>query len=160
MDKIINRLGWWLINKFPDRSRIIKRAGEKYLHRFYITKPRVTREHEEEQPEQFGLYLHYFYQGDLDEDLHNHPWKWALSLILSGQYAEERENGIHIRKAGRFNYIKHSTFHRVTLVNQDTTPIWTLFMVGPRITSWGFKNKTTGEFWNWKEYLRARGEQL
>jgi hypothetical protein len=111
-------------------------------------------------PEPFGIYLHHFYRGDEDPELHNHPWKWALSLILSGAYVEEREEGDHLRSAGRFNFIRYDTFHRVTLKEPVLKPVWTLFTVGPRVSSWGFKNKHTGEFWDWKAYLRLRGESI
>jgi len=153
---LMNKICWWVVKKWPKRVRYINRGDDPYLLRFYITRPRTNREIKEE-PETFGLYLHHFYRGDEDEELHNHPWKWALSWILSGQYSEEREDGVHVRKTGHFNYISHDTFHRVTLVDQDTTPIWTLFLVGPRITSWGFKDKHTGEFWDWEKFLVERG---
>jgi hypothetical protein len=159
---VINNLCWKLVNKYPERSRVIYRDGQPYLHRFYITNPRVNGEHKAEEPEQFGLYLHHFYQGDLDTDLHNHPWKWALSFVLTGSYAEEREDGLYIRGGFLrwFNFIPHKRFHRVTLLQQQNKPVWTLFTVGPRVSSWGFKNPETGQFWNWKDYLRSKGERI
>lgn len=157
---IIDKACSWLVNRYPDRARTIYRDGQPYLLRFYLTKPRVSGEHTEESPEKFGIYLHHFHQGDLDKDLHNHPWEWALSFIIAGSYTEEREDGYHLRKAGRFNFIRHGTFHRVTLNDQQTNPVWTIFTVGPRVTSWGFKSPKTGEFWNWKTYLSERGERV
>ena len=147
----------WLVRKFPGRSRVIRRDGEPYLLRFYITKPRVGRE-DTQDPEPFGLYLHYFYQGDEDKELHNHPWKWALSFILSGGYLEEREDGTRLRSAGRFNLINSNTFHRVTSPDHGHT--WTLFMVGPRVNNWGFKDTKTGQFWPWRKFLKMKGEML
>ena len=33
-----------------------------------------------------GVYLHRFHRPDIDQHLHNHPWRWAASLILNGSY--------------------------------------------------------------------------
>lgn len=161
---LVSRLCQALVDKYPERSRTIHRDGQPYLLRFYLTTPRVSEEQKSEDPEQFGIYLHHFYQGDLDEDLHNHPWKWALSFILSGSYIEERMSSAfisyHTHSAGWFNFISHDTFHRVTLGGPSQEPVWTLFTVGPRITSWGFKSPKTGKYWNWKEYLGMKGEKV
>lgn len=156
--QLINNFCWWLVNKYPHRVRIIKRNDKPYLLRFYLTTNRAEDKMREE-PELFGLYLHYFFTGDEDPDLHNHPWLWALSFILSGTYIEERTNGFFLRKAGRFNYISHQTFHRVSM-DGGKTPVWTLFTVGSRITSWGFLNKETGQFWDHKDYFKKRDAHL
>lgn len=37
-----------------------------------------------------NLYLHRFLRPDEDGELHNHPWRWAVSVMLAGGYAEER----------------------------------------------------------------------
>lgn len=38
-----------------------------------------------------AIFLHHFHSSDkADGDLHNHPWKWAQSLILKGGYYEKK----------------------------------------------------------------------
>lgn len=148
---LMNKLCVWLTNKYPERSRTITRDGEPYLLRFYITKPRVDREQKANTPSKFGIYLHHFYTRDKDLDLHNHPWKWAVSFILSGWYTEQVSlTTYHIRTAGTLNIISNKKFHRIMILGDD--PVWTLFIVGPRATSWGFKNAYTGDYWPWCKY--------
>ena len=160
---IVNKLLWKVVNRYPERSRIISRDNDPYLHRFYITSP--VRVHGEwQEPRLFGLYLHYFYRGDADLDKHNHPWKWALSFILSGTYLEEREEDgnetVNVLKAGKFNFISHKCFHRITLPVWEKEPVWSLFLAGPKTSSWGFKDHVTGEFMDYKPYLQSKGEAV
>ena len=160
----MNKILWKLVNKYPERSRVISRDGDPYLHRFYITKPTKNTDGSWAEPKLFGLYLHYFYRGDSDLDMHNHPWKWALSWILSGHYFEEREEDnkyqYNVLMAGDFNFISHKCFHRIELPTVDRKPVWTLFLAGPKTSIWGFKDHVTGEFTDSKTYLTARGEDV
>lgn len=151
----------YLCDKYPERVREIPREGQPYLTRFYISAPRTAEDSDNEMPERFGIYLHHFHDGDKDPDFHNHPWRWALSLILSGVYYEERIEGTHItnyvRRAGGFNLLTDKTFHRVDILEDyDGTPIWTLFITGPRIKRWGFKRRTTGEYLDSTKYLEEK----
>lgn len=104
----------------------------------------------------FGLYLHRFHRSDDDRELHNHPWKWAVSLVLSGGYIEERwdpETGQILRKKvrpWRLNFLTKDSFHRVELIERDA---WSLFFVGPKFASWGFLDTKTGVFKAWREFL-------
>jgi hypothetical protein len=94
----------------------------------------------------FAPYLHHFLRSDAKTHLHNHPWKWGFSIILSGGYRELRwedgENGpVYSAKncrAGAVNVIHHDTFHRVDLLPGGET--WTLFIAGPRVADWGFRD--------------------
>lgn len=88
--------------------------------------------------------LHHFHQGDGDRALHNHPWKWSLSIILKGSYTEERIAREHplssarrtvTRKVRWFNLLRDTDFHRVAELHGD---VWTLFITGPRTQDWGF----------------------
>lgn len=157
------------------RPRIIfDRAGvSPYLSRYYLTgRPRMP---DGSAPFAAGqarpgilwpsgpiaVYLHRFHRGDEDKALHNHPWRWALSLVLTGGYSEERRVGgafvvQHIVRPLSFNWIGHDDFHRVDLLEADC---WTLFISGPKVSSWGFWDRHTGEFIPWREFItRKRGE--
>lgn len=112
----------------------------------------------------WGLYLHRFHRSDDAGDLHSHPWRWAVSLILRGGYVEERyvEDGvskelpIRVRRfrPGMINLLTKTTFHRVDLVGGREC--LTLLMVGPKFSSWGFRRRDTGEFVPWRDYIAER----
>ncbi len=86
--------------------------------------------------------LHGIVRPDDQRDaLHNHPFKWWWSLVLSGGYLEirppSREHPVFcIYRPGDRNGMRGpGTFHRIESVRPRT---WTLFVHGPRITRWGF----------------------
>lgn len=147
MEKIVNWFGWKLNAMFPNRSRLIEVDGEPYLRRFYIKRSGRFP----------GIYLHYFYRGDADRDLHNHPWDISISLILAGGYAEERLHRIWTKQGWRntvvtrllrpwnINIIKANDFHRVDFI-PGVKGTWTLFCSGKRVQDWGFYIKDTGKF--------------
>lgn len=94
-------------------------------------------------------YIHRFMESDHDIGVHDHPFGWSFSLILSGGYVEFRMIGIgkdglilHRRlvRPCRINRIGPHTFHRVELVNEREA--WSLFVHGPRIKKWGFLRTT------------------
>lgn len=77
----------WLLNKLFHRIDINGREdGEIYLRRWYIYPRRPQFKKLEPR-----LYLHKFYNGDRDRDLHDHPWHFS-SLILWGGYWEHSWN--------------------------------------------------------------------
>lgn len=113
----------------------------------------------------FGIYIHKFHQSDTDRELHNHPWAWSVSLILAGGYVEERrvwsgrESSVIQRSVlpGSINFIDHDDFHRVDLIEGDA---WSLFIAGPKESTWGFWNRLNGEFTHWREFFaRKRNEK-
>lgn len=120
-----------LIQKFC-RSKTISLTNpdgtkDPYLTRYYIF-----------QFKSAGLYLHKFHRPDRDRDLHNHPWAFAVSYILKGEYEEKRlTRGLDsvIHRKGTLNIIPGGCFHRIA----RTTPnLYTLFFRGPRVKKWGF----------------------
>jgi hypothetical protein len=125
--------------------------GAEPFDRFGNPKPDVT------WPDGWGLYLHRFHRSDADGELHNHPWRWALSLVLVGGYSEERRNGARVIRRrvapGSLNFIRANDFHRVDLLEHDA---WTLFLVGPKSQSWGFWSRTDGAFTPWREFIDGR----
>jgi hypothetical protein len=96
--------------------------------------------------------IHWIHRADLDGDPHNHPWRRAWSLILSGGYREERPGVPHRSYfSGDVNRISDVDFHRITSVLPDT---WTLFVAGERSQSWGFLTKDG--YVNHETYKRGR----
>jgi len=121
-----------LVEKLPLCRVIWGDDGSPYLLRIYFF--RIFRER---LP---GVFLHYFFRGDYDRALHNHPWVTSASVILSGGYIEERrmsDGGIRSQAyfPGDLNIISGDTFHRVDLMKGGC---WTLFIAGKRATGWGF----------------------
>jgi len=140
MEKIIDWVGWKLNTMFPNRSRLIEVNGDPYLRRFYIKHSGILP----------GIYLHYFYRGDGDRDLHNHPWKISFSFILTNGYFEERLSGLlNIKrrelKPGSVNIIRANDFHRVDL-RDSSKGVWTIFCTFREIQNWGFWIRESGEY--------------
>lgn len=90
----------------------------------------------------FGARLHGIVAPDsFRQGLHNHPFSWWWSIVLSGGYLEirrepgsEPEHRVYLRW-GRNGMRGPGTFHRIESVRPRT---WTLFVHGRRITRWGF----------------------
>jgi len=133
-------------------------------------------------PDGVGVYLHRFHQGDTGW-MHNHPWEWALSLVLEHGYREERvdpitlhgQRGIPTAEGHGYttndwrprdvNLITHDTFHRVTLLGEwrgQGDDDWavleptTLFVTGPKTGTWGFWDEENGRCVPWREHLAAQ----
>ena len=148
-------------------------AGDPYLLRTYMTPDRnelfrtlydmgirnelMTRAITAARP-----YLHYFFRGDEDREVHNHPWSRSVSLILTGGYKEyrwmplTREFETRYLRPGNLNFIKRNDFHRVELYNGQGC--WTLFLSMGRVMEsngrdWSFLNTDTNELIPWGEWV-------
>jgi len=150
---------------------ITRKGNLPYLWRFYF-EDKVTKEKgleaqksdEENTKSQFGVFLHRFVDSDEVGEIHNHPWTYCVSIILTGGYFENRckwefdesktlEDGTRFARLGEMtlethlpfsiNVIQHDDMHRVTLMNG---PAWTLFFHGPRVGTWGFADLTTMKY--------------
>jgi len=146
-----------LLDRLPLRKRVIYTdEGGPYLLRVYLTPDRDWWRNW--LP---GVFLHRFFRSDSDRELHNHPWRWALSIILSGGYREERMERDRIGVTSRIlipsevNFITDRTFHRVDLLD-PVNGAWTLFIVGPRFRDWGFLSRNGRDFEHW----RARDRRI
>lgn len=115
---------WWLFNRFD------LPGGPKH-------------------PELPSVRLHHILRPDAELHPHNHPWD-ARTVILKGWYREERDDGFHTRLAGETAEISANTFHRIIGVMPGGA--WTLFITGPKISSWGFRTDE-GVVVPWREYL-------
>lgn len=163
LSNLIHKALWKITEKFPERTRIIQVDGSDYLRRFYIT-PRRLDENGEETGKNlgFGVYLHYFYRGDEDRELHNHPWEKSVSLILLGGYFEERrtkEDEVVLKNIKpiwhwpfRPNYITCDDFHRV-IKKQESPHVWTLFITGNRAQGWGFWDRETKKYIDHEDFV-------
>lgn len=122
--------------------KIIKDGHKPYLERYYVGTILGAR-----------IYLHRFVACDPDRGLHDHPWRWAFSLILSGYYYEMIRRAPVVRKVRWFNILTGDSFHRVILpvkpinkskfynahMNSYRQQCWTLFVhSAPRVKDWGF----------------------
>ncbi len=119
---------------------LIAPKGVPYLRRWYLTPTRKGRFAKWWRNHLPGVFLHCFVASDPDRGWHSHPWHWASSLILRGEYFESRplqwssarsplprEVWRH-HAVGSINRIRRGDFHKVKLVSPV---VWTLFVVGP-----------------------------
>jgi hypothetical protein len=133
---------------------------EPYLHRFYIfRRSMLSWDFAKYLP---SIYLHYFHRGDQDTALHNHPWGYSASLVLTNGYLEDRwdpHNKVVIKrelKPGSINVIRANDFHRVDL-RDPSKGAWTLFVSGPRVQDWSFWEPGKDEKpIPWREFVATR----
>lgn len=131
-----------------------RKGDSPYLSRYYLTSRRDD-EREEGSDRAVNVFLHRFHRGDDDVALHNHPWGWGFSLILSGGYREELRAGDEVVtrefRPGDVNFLTHETYHRVELLEDEC---WTLFVAGPKTTgSWGFWDRETKRRAHWRQFI-------
>jgi hypothetical protein len=154
-----------LLQRIADRfeSALIKRrepqlaeaTGEAqderpYLERYFLWKSRRSS-----GP---GLFLHHFVGSDPGPELHDHPWDFSVSLVLTGGYWENRmytryhytvknEDGTKEKRwvpwsfqrwlgPLSLNVIRGTDFHQVII--PEGRDAWTLFFHGERVKVWGF----------------------
>lgn len=112
-----------------------------YLYRHYICGPVRSQNWPVDLRARFSwlpftVYLHRFIGPDPVRDDHNHPFR-AISLILSGAYREKRGTYRRTLAPGSVNWIRPTTFHRIThLLSPE---VWTLFITGAYTREWGFR---------------------
>lgn len=141
----------WLASKLQRRD-IITEDGALYLSRYRV----LGWMPGSDWRWPFSVYLHRFHLPDQDEALHNHPWKWAVSLILTGEYLEVQPDTWLWREPGSIRVIRDTDYHRVDRLRGET---WTLFITGPKVKSWGFMVPGRGHV-PWRERLAERGIEV
>lgn len=144
-------------------SQTFTTAGDAYLSRYYLI--RKTKKTDPTQDDELtgwpvSVYLHYFHRGDIDDELHNHPWGISFSLVLTNGYIEERWTGRSITKRtlrpGSINILRSDDYHRVDLID-PRRGAWTLFIAGKRVQDWGFWHPAIRpEFVPWKKFVDER----
>jgi hypothetical protein len=125
---VMARFLFWLSRFLP--CRIIDGDDGPYLERYFLASFCG-----------WNFYLHRFVADDPDRGLHDHPWRLAFSLVLSGFYYEETRMGEN--KVRWFNWLTGDSFHRVLLPRHPHNPYnrvqcWSLFCHGPTVKRWGF----------------------
>lgn len=141
-----NYLNWIVPALFP--YTLIDRDGEPFFYRYYP----------HEDNDIFGWYIHKFVDGDAPNEVHTHPWKWAVSIILTSGYWEIRYRAFCDFVTGQrvqlqdkqelfhrpfsINVLQQGDLHRVMLSGRQ--PTWTIFIHGPRAGKWAFVNEETG----------------
>jgi hypothetical protein len=154
------------LTTYLEAPRVIydREGGTPYLSRWYLTGPTPIEDNllagqivTPPKPSKFQLYLHRFHRSDDDGALHNHPWVWAVSFVLVSGYSEERRVGDKVVrrtvKPFRFNFIRGTTFHRVDLVSEDA---WSLFLVGPKASTWYFWDRDRKARSQWRDFINAK----
>jgi len=137
------------ISKRLKERKVVSPTGLLYLVRYYL-----LRKSWHNLP--FSVYIHHFNAPDWDRSLHDHPWIWGLSFIVSGGYVEERFNSktkkidLITRNPWRINYLRGSDFHRIKELKGD---VWTIFVSGKRTKKWGFMSDDG-------QYLEAKDERI
>lgn len=146
-------LKWIAKNILPETTIFVD--GKAYLTRYYVLLADWSW---------CNIYIHHFHMSDQKEELHSHPWKYAISYILEGGYREEvRYTGSNnVRKPeykfpGDINIVKPNRFHRVDMLDLDNGA-WTLFFTGRRIKhepTWLFWNRKTKKETDWRHNPNA-----
>ena len=119
--------------------------GEPYLTRYYLVGNGLGRGVE--------IYIHKLHRRDSFRWLHNHPWTWFLSIVLSGYYIQRviQPNKGTAKTEQRVTWInffrKRTRYHAITEVAPGGT--WTLVIVPPKTrsaTGWGFWNEDLASY--------------
>jgi hypothetical protein len=105
----------------------------------------ITRLHLIKTP-LFAVCLHWINGPDPEPHMHDHPVSF-LSVILSGWYVEQREDGLHPRVL--FNLVRATDRHTIAAVVPGRTAL-TLAFMGPKVQDWGFWTES-GKI-PWREY--------
>ncbi len=178
---IMRRILHALAARLPAPRLIYDREGKSpYLSRYYLIGKRPSdddldehgnlREDARERPRRHlipRVFLHRFHRSDADGELHSHPWAWAVAIVLSGGYSEERrvppmnmsDWGVErtvVRRTfgpGSVNVIRADDYHRVDLLEDES---WSLFISGPKLADWFFWDRETGDTTPWREFLEMR----
>lgn len=76
------------------------------------------------------------------------------TVILKGRYFEHMPGGYALlRNTGQVVFRKPTALHRLSLFPGDTE-VWSLFLTGPRIRTWGFQ---CPQGWRpWHEFVDSR----
>lgn len=111
--------------------------GAPYLTRRVLWGANALEDHDPIAPS--SAFVHEIHAPDGDRHLHNHPWAWCASVVLSGGYAEERdssgERAALWHRAGDLVTFRTDDYHRIVAVEPGTV---TLFLCGREVASWGF----------------------
>jgi hypothetical protein len=150
----MKRIWNWLADRLIARAQ---RAPyfhlEGYMNRWWLFKTRWI-----------SARIHEVLRSDLDRHLHDHPW-WNISIVLRGGYHEVMPRckiphfgyparpgvewcRVKWRGPGSIVFRRATSRHRLELPTGQTS--WSLFIMGPRVQTWGFYTES-GKV-SWREY--------
>ena len=121
----------------PFSGRTILLDEMPYLTRYYLIGDGTGRG--------FELYLHHIQRKDPGRWLHNHPWRWFLSIVLFGSYQQKvrRPATEAEAKTKRVRFINlfrgQDNYHGITEIPDKG--VWSLVFVPPKTKVdllWGF----------------------
>lgn len=141
--KLFDRAAKWLINRTIKREPDFTIGGIiPMVHRWWII-PRNRI---------LNLYLHQFVR-DNEPELHDHPWLFNISIILTepGYREITDKNVIYQRNKGKIVFRFGKNPHRVEI----SKPMFSLFITGPIVRKWGFY--CPKKWVDWKIYNKNEG---
>lgn len=134
-----NRLLKWFLRNTSGKTIFV--YDEPYLTRYYLFGNGSGKS--------FEVYVHHMHKVDEFRWLHNHPWRWFLSIVLAGSYRQEtldRRTGSsrhqHIRRLNLFR--RFERYHAIRELPRGTA--WTLVIVPPKCHDyeWGYWDSENG----------------
>jgi hypothetical protein len=133
------------LRQYPAKEFTHAGASKPYMRRYYLLGgPDHLR-----PGSLVRVYINHILRSDSTRELHNHPWSWAVSLILKGGYTETLFDGQKRRfRPGMLNFIRGGTFHRIEIPAwRFGKTSWSLFLVpGKSSQEWGFLDRETGKY--------------
>lgn len=124
--------------RYPKREILVD--GKPYMDR-YALRGYLPDGKSPASPD-VNIYLHRFWAPDKARHLHNHPWPWAVSIVLCGGYTERREDRslveYHERYVRDVIAIGPDTFHSIDTLLSAPGDTWTLFVTSNKHGQWGF----------------------
>ena len=81
----------------------------------------------------FNIYIHHILKDDDDRALHDHPW-FNCSIVVKGVLQETMPSRKRILRRFIPYLRKPTAAHSL----QVKSPVWTIFITGPRVREWGF----------------------
>lgn len=125
--------------------RLSHANGAPYLDRTVLWGADCLENHSPAAPSH--AFVHQIHAADGDRHMHDHPWVWAVAVVLSGGYTENRHYGtwsangcepVPTRceyREGDVNILRPGDYHSIVSVLPDTS---TLFLCGREASDWGF----------------------
>lgn len=147
-------------------------TGERYLTRYFVIgRPRVfgggPAVDEYGRPlrgipprRRPSLLVHRIHVTDPVDGFHNHPWSWAVVLVVKGGYVErilDTDSGqvsAVRRRPLSIRVLRPDLLHRVEL---DDSESWSVVLRGPWQREWGYVLDAGSARWcDWRRYLEMR----
>jgi hypothetical protein len=168
MKKFIWQIIAYIVTRWEVRAWLIKKAKQTpyfhltdYMDRWWLMPRCLLTRHPDGYlfPRSwlpFSIRIHHIKRPDAGRDLHDHPFDYR-TIILFGWYVEEDVFGQHyFMGEGDTKSARAQTFHRIVDMPKPGTSlegggVWTLFIMGRRINSWGFI--VGGRKVHWKKYV-------